>query len=172
MLATAAAVESTTGKKAAMKIRKIAGGSPMPSQRMANGIHASGDRLRKKFTSGSSAARAVAECPSSRPAGMPMAVAEQEAGADAEQRRQRVLHQAAAHELGRPARAPRHPGAETATAGTACSDATAAHTATIRTGPTRPSNGTDRRGVRTTLEPGEYATRARRRSDSVSMARD
>ncbi len=46
------------GKTAAMKIRKIAGGSPMPSQRMANGIQASGDRLRKKLTSGSSAARA------------------------------------------------------------------------------------------------------------------
>ena len=58
-----------------MKIRKIAGGSPMPSQRIANGIHASGDRLRKKLTSGRNAARARAECPSSRPAGTPRTTA-------------------------------------------------------------------------------------------------
>ena len=75
MFATAAVVESTIGKNAAMKIRKIAGGSPMPSQRIANGIQASGDRLRKKLTSGRKAARARAECPSSRPAGTPRTTA-------------------------------------------------------------------------------------------------
>ena len=46
-----------------MKIRKIAGGSPMPSQRMANGIQASGERLRKKFTSGRNAWRAQRRVP-------------------------------------------------------------------------------------------------------------
>ena len=71
MLATAAVVERTTGKKAAMKMRNTAGGSPMPSQRIAKGIHASGERLRKKLTSGRKASRALAECPSSNPAGTP-----------------------------------------------------------------------------------------------------
>jgi len=61
MFATAAAVEKTIGKNAAMKMRKIAGASPMPSHRIANGIHASGDRLLKKLMSGSSASRARRE---------------------------------------------------------------------------------------------------------------
>ena len=56
-------VESTIGKNAAMKIRKIAGGSPMPSQRIANGIHASGDRLRKKLTIGRNAVARAARVP-------------------------------------------------------------------------------------------------------------
>ena len=72
-------VESTTGKKAAMKMRKMAGGSPMPSQRMAKGIQARGERLRKKFTRGRKAWRPRAEWPSSRPAGTPSPTARQKA---------------------------------------------------------------------------------------------
>ena len=103
MLATAAQVESTTGKNAAMKIRKIAGGSPMPSQRIANGIQASGDRLRKKLTVGRNACRAHGERPSSRPDGTPSADGEAEPAADAEERRDRVVHEAPAGQLGREA---------------------------------------------------------------------
>ena len=99
MFATAALVESTMGKNAAMKIRKIAGGSPMPSQRIANGIHASGDRLLKKLTSGRKAARARAECPSSRPAGTPRTTASRNPGGDAEQRRDRIGHEPSAAQL-------------------------------------------------------------------------
>ena len=51
---------SATGKKVDIKIKKIAGGSPIPNQRMANGIQARGERFRKKFTDGSSASRARA----------------------------------------------------------------------------------------------------------------
>src|SRR5262249_9386526 len=46
-----------------------------PSQRMAKGIQASGDRLRKKLTRGRNAARARAEWPRSRPTGTPRATA-------------------------------------------------------------------------------------------------
>ena len=42
---------------------------------MANGIQASGERLRKKLTIGSSARRAFKTCPSQRPAGRPNSTA-------------------------------------------------------------------------------------------------
>jgi hypothetical protein len=54
---------------------KIAGGSPMPNQMIANGIHAIGDSVRKKFTHGKNAARAAAKRPSARPAGIAAAQA-------------------------------------------------------------------------------------------------
>ncbi len=75
MLATAALVASTSGKNAVMKIRKIEGTSPMPNHKMANGIQASGERLRKKFTAGSSARRTRTRSPSQSPMGMPSATA-------------------------------------------------------------------------------------------------
>src|SRR5678815_6148165 len=75
MFATAAIVANTSGKNDAMKIRKSVGKSPMPNQRMAKGIHARGDRLRKKFISGRNAARARAWLPSQRPTGMPVKTA-------------------------------------------------------------------------------------------------
>src|ERR1035438_8059471 len=75
MLATAAIVARTTGKNAARKMRKMVAASPTPNHRMANGIQASGDRLRKKFTIGSSARRAFKTCPSQRPAGRPNSTA-------------------------------------------------------------------------------------------------
>src|ERR1700737_2303961 len=71
MLETAETVATTMGKKQAMKIRKIVGRSPMPNQRMANGIHASGERLRKKLIAGKKAARARTWRPNHNPAGTP-----------------------------------------------------------------------------------------------------
>ena len=78
--ATAALVARTIGKNAVMKIRKIDGTSPMPNQRIANGIHASGERLRKKFTAGSSARRTRSAQP------------EPETERDAERHRQAEAH--------------------------------------------------------------------------------
>src|SRR5688500_7035029 len=72
MLATAPIVAITVGKKAAIKIRKIVGRSPTPNQRIANGIQASGERLRKKLIVGSSACRARALRPSHNPTGKPV----------------------------------------------------------------------------------------------------
>jgi hypothetical protein len=63
----APAVASAIWKNVARKMMKIAGGSPMPNQMIANGIHAIGDSVRKKFTHGRSAARASAKRPSTRP---------------------------------------------------------------------------------------------------------
>ena len=99
MFATAAPVESTTGKKAAMKIRKMAGGSPMPSHRMAKGIQASGERLRKKLTRGRNAWRARAEWPRSETGGHAQRHGEQEPDDDAEERRDGVVHEPAAPQL-------------------------------------------------------------------------
>ena len=45
MFATAAAAASAIGKKAVMKIRKIAGTSPTPNHMIANGIHAIGESV-------------------------------------------------------------------------------------------------------------------------------
>jgi len=45
-------VDKTTGKNADRKIRKIGEASPTPNHRIAKGIHAKGDRLRKKLTMG------------------------------------------------------------------------------------------------------------------------
>ncbi len=59
----------------AMKIRKMAGLSPMPNHRIANGIQARGERLRKKLIAGSIAVRARARWPSHKPRGMPAPVA-------------------------------------------------------------------------------------------------
>src|SRR5829696_41590 len=72
MLATALIVAITIVKKAAMKIRNMVGRSPTPNQRIANGIHASGERLRKKLTAGNSAARARALRPNHKPTGIPV----------------------------------------------------------------------------------------------------
>src|SRR5579862_7785322 len=75
MLETAAMVARTTGKKAARKIRKMVEASPTPNQRMAKGIQAREDRLRKKFTMGRRARRGVSFCPSQTPIGIPEATA-------------------------------------------------------------------------------------------------
>src|SRR5262245_53580848 len=75
MFATAAIVASATGKKAARKIKKIGDASPTPNQRIANGIHASGDRLRKKLMIGRKAKRAARRCPIHKPIGIPVATA-------------------------------------------------------------------------------------------------
>lgn len=72
MLATAAIVASTSGKKEAMKIKKTVGRSPMPNQSIANGIQANGERLRKKLISGRNAVRARAWFPNHKPTGMPV----------------------------------------------------------------------------------------------------
>src|ERR1700754_537531 len=63
------------GKNVVMKIRKMAGASPIPNQRIAKGIQASGERLRKKLTIGSSALRARTRVPSHSPAGTPSRIA-------------------------------------------------------------------------------------------------
>ena len=47
----------------------------MPNQKMANGTHASGDKLRPKLTPGNSAARATGDSPSHNPSGTPNAAA-------------------------------------------------------------------------------------------------
>ena len=49
---------------------KIAGGSPMPNQMIANGIHAIGDSVRKKLIAGRSAARAATDRPRTSPSGI------------------------------------------------------------------------------------------------------
>ena len=71
MLATADIVLSVSRKNVAMKIRKIAGRSPIRNHSMAKGIHASGDINRKNWSSGTRARRAEAFCQSHKPAGMP-----------------------------------------------------------------------------------------------------
>src|SRR5262245_12165020 len=71
MPATAALVAKTIGKNAVMKIRKIDGTSPIPNHRIANGIQASGERLRKKLTAGRNARRTRTRSPSQSPTGMP-----------------------------------------------------------------------------------------------------
>src|SRR5262245_35928007 len=58
-----------------MKITNTAGGSPMPNQRIAKGIHASGDSERKKFTAGKKALRAGSRRPSHSPSGTAVTVA-------------------------------------------------------------------------------------------------
>src|SRR5689334_17022719 len=75
MLATAATVAKTMGKNAAIKIRNIAGESPIPNHRIAKGIQANGERFRKKFTAGKSATRAFTTCPSRSPIGTPVMTA-------------------------------------------------------------------------------------------------
>jgi hypothetical protein len=69
MSCTAFIAVTISGKSDARKIRKIAERSPTPNQRMAKGIQASGERLRKKLTAGSSAALAAAACPRKSPRG-------------------------------------------------------------------------------------------------------
>src|SRR5688572_19188025 len=54
-----------------MKIRKTVGRSPMPNQRIANGIQAKGERLRKKLITGRNAVRAREWWPNQSPAGIP-----------------------------------------------------------------------------------------------------
>ena len=68
-------VASTTGKKTERKIRNMAAASPTPNQRMANGIQAKGERLRKKFVMGRKARRAESFWPIQTPAGIPKATA-------------------------------------------------------------------------------------------------
>ena len=68
-------VARTMGKNAARKIRKIVEASPTPNQRMAKGIQAREDRLRKKFTMGRRARRGVSFCPNQTPIGIPEATA-------------------------------------------------------------------------------------------------
>src|SRR5580704_4794137 len=75
MFAAAAIVASTRGKNTDKKMRNVADASPTPNQRIANGIQASGDRLRKKLTTGRKAARAHAFCPIQRPIGIPVRAA-------------------------------------------------------------------------------------------------
>ncbi len=140
MLATAAVVESTTGKKAAMKIRKTAGASPMPSQRIANGIHASGDRLRKKFTSGRNASRARAEWPSSRPAGTPRPTARKNPRPT---RNSDAIASLTSLKFDSSATSPRATahGVGKSDSGNQPIDAIAAHTATSAAGPASASHG-------------------------------
>src|ERR1700761_6899788 len=71
IVATDDIIDSINGKKVAMKIRKMAGLSPIWNHRMANGIHASGERNRKKLSSGKKSLREAACCPSNRPTGIP-----------------------------------------------------------------------------------------------------
>ena len=73
MPATAAIVESAIVGSAAITIRKITAPCPMPIQKMANGIQASGERERKKFRSGKSARRAPSTVPRIIPSGTPAA---------------------------------------------------------------------------------------------------
>src|ERR1700683_4095927 len=68
-------VARTTGKNADRKMRKIGEASPTPNQRIAKGIHAKGERFRKKLTIGRNAVRTICFCPIQRPAGMPAATA-------------------------------------------------------------------------------------------------
>src|SRR5262250_1443116 len=75
MFATAAIVANATGKNADRKIKKIDDESPTPNHRIANGIHASGDRLRKKLMIGRKAKRAARRCPIHKPIGIPVATA-------------------------------------------------------------------------------------------------
>ena len=96
MLATAAIVAMTTGKNEAMKIKKIEGISPMPNHRMAKGIQASGERLRKKLTAGkqrSPSAAAVSEDQTKR---KPKRHREREARGNAKERRHNVVEQTSA----------------------------------------------------------------------------
>ena len=48
---------------------KIAGGSPIPNQMIANGIHAIGDSERKKLIHGNRVTRVVVERAITRPSG-------------------------------------------------------------------------------------------------------
>ena len=141
MLATAAAVESTTGKKAAMKIRKMAGASPMPSQRIANGIHASGDRLRKKFTSRQERLARPGRVTQQQPGRDAQAHGQEESQADAEQRRDGVVDEPEVRQLRAPGLARPPTAWETAIRETGRSDAIAAHTATSAAGPASASHG-------------------------------
>src|SRR5262245_43335014 len=75
MFATAAIVANATGKNADRKIRKIEDASPTPNHKIANGIHASGDRFRKKLMIGRKAIRAARRCPIHKPIGTPVATA-------------------------------------------------------------------------------------------------
>src|SRR4051812_30608126 len=73
-LAAADIVASTMGKKAERKIRKIGEASPTPNHRIANGIHARGERLRKKFTIGRNAFLASNPSPNHNPPGIPVKI--------------------------------------------------------------------------------------------------
>src|SRR5688572_19737266 len=73
--ATATIVASARGKNVAIKMRKMAGLSPIWNQRIAKGIHAKGERKRKKFNIGTKALRALSFRPSQSPSGIPNKVA-------------------------------------------------------------------------------------------------
>ena len=75
MDATATIVASARGKNVAIKMRKMAGLSPIWNQRIAKGIHAKGERKRKKFSMGTNEWRALSFRPSQRPNGIPKKVA-------------------------------------------------------------------------------------------------
>src|SRR5450631_4241929 len=64
-------VANTTGKNAERNIRNIGDASPTPNHRIAKGIHANGDRLRKKLTIGRNAFLAINPWPIQRPTGIP-----------------------------------------------------------------------------------------------------
>src|SRR5678815_3723457 len=72
MFSTAATVARTSGKNEAIKIKNTVGKSPTPNHKIAKGIHASGDKLRKKLINGRNAVRVLAWCPSQRPTGTPV----------------------------------------------------------------------------------------------------
>src|SRR5450631_3205458 len=69
-------VANTTGKNADRKIRKIGEASPTPNHKIAKGIHANGERLRKKLTIGRNAFLASSPWPNQSPAGMPVITAD------------------------------------------------------------------------------------------------
>src|SRR5574338_660897 len=73
MVATADMVASASGKKVAINIRNTAGLSPIWNQSMAKGIHARGDKKRKKFSMGTKAFLAYKCWPSHSPNGIPNA---------------------------------------------------------------------------------------------------
>ena len=70
IFATADIIAKTSGKNAAIKMRKIAGLSPIWNHRMAKGIHASGERKRKKLSIGKKARLEAAFCPNHKPTGI------------------------------------------------------------------------------------------------------
>ena len=176
MFATAALVESTMGKNAAMKIRKIAGGSPMPSQRIANGIQASGDRLLKKLTSGRNAARAARRVSEQQARRHAERDRQQKARRHAEERRDRIGHEASAAQLRPPRRGRRPRDAERATRGKSPADDTTAQTATSRAASRARAGGVDV-SVKRGWAMGPRAIRARRplvwhqRSSALAAAR-
>jgi len=93
-------VDTTRGKKLARKIRKIAGGSPIPNQSMAIGIHARGDIGRKNWIMGFISKRATFRRPSSIPRGMPrMAAKENPDSADTWIRLGNIYFDTARHQL-------------------------------------------------------------------------